>query len=636
MASATARCEKVLDAEHWAKTLQLQLDLISAYCTTEDIPPTIEIDEIIVDAPRRRSADRTDVILATRIAHIMFPAAEKNSLAAIIQYEKQLSRLRKAVTIQRKRAIENGTKRNTEMNWELRIMKQGAWNPDLDPVSFDGAPSLPMPVEIASPKSLAPFFQHLSEGGGAQSRSSSHIKEALSIQEPWYGTHALEFERGVVYSDNRMDLCKMVLGPDNIGALMDSLRSNEFVTHFLLGNNIIGPHGAKCIADFLMDFPNRMDTWYLAGNCINAASFTVLVDQLVKSTSVTNIWLKRNPLGPSVARDVSRLITETANLRTLDLDQTELGDAGIAELFTHLANHNKSVSLRHIYLNAVGIGRDGATAIANYLRSQHCRLDSLYASNNPLGNEGLLSLATGLKRNRTLARLTLASVGASDEGIIAICEALEKHATLTTLDIGQNFATDDLGMRYNWLTDRSAFAVNNLIVISPCLAYLDVSYCAMTHLGLNTILAAVLESTTLLFYGAKTIWPQSRVASAVQAGQLHSKLTEAAKARKLENVQRLYGPDKTYEQFIAEEKRWLVSDKTDVRKIDSVYRNRDAGLARRGLKKLDKWWDVHDETLDRVKNAVGPVCTMRNRNAQVGNSCNEVSSPLIHEKAAVF
>lgn len=53
---------------------------------------------------------------------------------------------------------------------------------------------------------------------------------------------------------------------------------------------------------------------------------------------------------------------------------------------------------------------------------------------------------------------------------------------------------------------------------------------------------------------------------------------------------------------MAEEKRWLVSDKV-VRKIDSVYRNRDAGLARRRLLTLVKDWEQGDETLQRVMDA---------------------------------
>lgn len=117
-------------------------------------------------------------------------------------------------------------------------------------------------------------------------------------------------------------------------------------------------------------------------------------------------------------------------------------------------------------------------------------------------------------------------------------------------------------------------------------------------------------SPSLLFYHAKTIHEQSKAAAAVMEGQKHIALSKAAHAQLTENVKRVYNMD--YDTFFQEEKRWLVNDKDDVRKIDSVYRNRDAGLARRGLKKLDKWWDEDDETLNEVmKGAVGPVCTKR-------------------------
>ena len=73
-----------------------------------------------------------------------------------------------------------------------------------------------------------------------------------------------------------------------------------------------------------------------------------------------------------------------------------------------------------------------------------------------------------------------------------------------------------------------------------------------------------------------------------------------------------FGPGTTYTRFVEEERRWLVNDR-DVRKIDSVYRNRDAGLARRGVVALVKDWEEGDETLQRVRDAVGPVCALRRR-----------------------
>lgn len=164
--------------------------------------------------------------------------------------------------------------------------------------------------------------------------------------------------------------------------------------------------------------------------------------------------------------------------------------------------------------------------------------------------------------------------------------------------------------RYNWVTDRSVFAVHNLIASTSTLTYLNLGQCALTNDGLNSILAGITTSRSMLFFVGKTSWPQSKVATAVAASQEHVRLSKLVHENLTKNVNRVYGV--TYTEFMENEKRWLVNDKTDVRKIDSVYRNRDAGLARRGLMKLDKWWDEDDETLKEVmKVAVGPVCTKR-------------------------
>ena len=70
---------------------------------------------------------------------------------------------------------------------------------------------------------------------------------------------------------------RRVLGPPNIHNLMTSLRENAFVRHFLLGNNMIGPLGAKIIARWVIDHPDNVETWYLAGNCISLEGLQRLV-----------------------------------------------------------------------------------------------------------------------------------------------------------------------------------------------------------------------------------------------------------------------------------------------------------------------------------------------------------------------
>jgi hypothetical protein len=85
--------------------------------------------------------------------------------------------------------------------------------------------------------------------------------------------------------------------------------------------------------------------------------------------------------------------------------------------------------------------------------------------------------------------------------------------------------------------------------------------------------------------------------ASVKAGQESARLTKAVKEKLRANVQREFGVG--YEEFEAEEKRFLMSPR-DVRLIDSVYRNRDAGMAKRGETKLKKVWEEGDDTLDMV------------------------------------
>jgi hypothetical protein len=554
------------------------------------------IDEAILTAPRRGGAQHN---LACEVAALIYPDFPSNSLAPIIQYEKDIVKLRALAKEDRASAAAKALAQNDLLSWRKRIVnQQGPWNEAEDTLSLKGAPSLPMPVQISDPESLAPFFAHLRNAGTHQPlRGAIPEQKGDSGAEPYYDVELLEFEKGVLYSDGRMDLCKMATGPRNIGDLMESLKPNAFSKHFLLGNNIIGLTGANAIATFIEEFPAQMETWYLAGNCIDATGFARLVDSMVNSSVITNVWLKRNPLGATSAKDVFRLISQSHSLRTLDLDQTELGDEGVAELFSLLSEHDRAVPLRHLYLNGTGINKRACKEISRYLALPSCALISLYMSNNPMGSAAA-RLAPGLSSNQSLERLSLQSCGLSDGPTATILSALEHNPNIKALDIGQSFATEDLGMRYNWLTDPSPFV--RFVQNAPSLQYLNVAHMPMTQEPVNAILQVVATSSSLLSLesNARPLLRGDRAASAVRAGQEGVRLAKAVRERLHANVRREYNVD--YEAFHSSEKRFLMSPR-DVRLIDSVYRNRDAGKARRGLMRLDKVWAEGDETLEGVR-----------------------------------
>lgn len=492
------------------------------------------------------------------------------------------------------------------VTWVERVKTAGPWNQQRTADDLKGALSLPMPVTIASPESLKPCFDHIAKNGTFQPLPESNLMHTLD-EEPYYGTPYIEFKKGVVYSDRRVDLCKMVLGPQNIDALLDSLETNDFIEHFLLGNNIIGPAGCRRISKFLKAYPDKMKTWYLAGNCIDADGFALMVPGLVESP-VENIWLKRNPLGLTSVLNLAYLIKNCKTLRTLDLDQTELGDEGVAYLFNELANKSERTSLQHIYMNAVGIGPKAAASLNRFLLSPACNLQSLYLSNNPLGDEGISNLTRNLIQNNSLHRLMVSSIGMTTPGAISLFTNLTGHSSLRVLDASQSFATDDLKAHYNYIGDEASDPIMYFIYKTPELRLLDISYSALSYASIyNILLHGVFRSASLCRFSASTIKelgparakaPESEKQEQFARAAI-KKLASRVKRRLTTNIEEAY-PGMSVEEFERGEIRWLKGPKEDLRRIDSVYRNRDAGLARRGEKWLDKWWAEDDTTLQEV------------------------------------
>jgi hypothetical protein len=124
---------------------------------------------------------------------------------------------------------------------------------------------VPMPVEVAPLPELQPFFDFLRE----------NKNESLS------------FMRGTIFNDGRMDLCKQVVAQDWIQNLMDSLVNNQHIKHFLLGNNIVDFTGARAIANFINNpHQSQIETWYLAGNRIDANGIELISQALQTDQSL--------------------------------------------------------------------------------------------------------------------------------------------------------------------------------------------------------------------------------------------------------------------------------------------------------------------------------------------------------------
>lgn len=161
------------------------------------------VSSCAMSAPRRRS--RVTSAQANEIASILFPGAI-SSLDAIIQYEKLILKLRATYKAQNLAKADHTAQQRYLTAWPGRIETQGPWDEINDPVSLAGAPSLPMPVAISNASSLEPFFQYLANDGDFDDTGDLMLQK-----EPNYDTQYVEFEKGILYEDGRMDLCKQLV-----------------------------------------------------------------------------------------------------------------------------------------------------------------------------------------------------------------------------------------------------------------------------------------------------------------------------------------------------------------------------------------------------------------------------------------
>ena len=461
------------------------------------------------------------------------------------------------------------------------------------PISRDVIHPFAMPVTQTELSELLPFFQFLQCDTNPFHDDSTERQAMVEKFGAGYTgdeSDQFEFQRGVFYADGRLDLCKQTVGPAHIERLMQSLRPNRHVAHFLLGNNIVGRPGADSIASFIRDRRAQPElpavrTWYLAGSDFDGESMRRLVDEWQHESAVEAIWLKRNQLSLSGAQQVARLLSSPmcGRLRILDVDNTGLLDEGATTVFDALQQNQ---SVRHLYISGNGIGPEGAKSAARYLehvRANYPRvkgLRSLFLSVNRIGDEGIIALAGALHQQPHLKRLLLASNRIESAGATALACALEDNDVLQVLDLGLYTSTGDLGELPNRIEDAGAAALAHMLTINTSLRYLSIAHNGLTAASYHVMADAVRQSSTVCYL------------EIVERGQPRPDDEWAAIQHTLAaNAQRLYGMEpREFSMFALHSLRNIRSCSD----IASVYRTRDFTRAKRG--DLVKRWPENATT----------------------------------------
>jgi len=414
-----------------------------------------------------------------------------------------------------------------------------------------------MPVDIAPKEELLDFFTHL-----AQDKSIDFQK----------------FTRGAVYPDGRMDLCKQVVGPIWIGDLMDSLKTNTQIEHFLLGNNITNVEGGKAIGKFLSE-PHecKIKTWYLAGSDFNADAIKHICDGLKTDTDCEALWLKRNPIYAEGVIHIAELLKTNKNIKILDLHNCGIGlkqsaynaenpyenhmtTDGIQILFDALKSNN---TLRHLYLDANALDEKSMIFIADYFRFKTLikekGITSLWIDMNKIGDDGIKTLCESLSNYAYLKRLCIGSTMLSELGMKYVSDAFKHHKNLRVLDLSLYKSTADMGLIPNNISNAGVMYICELIETNTSIKYFNISMNNIDSEHIDKLTSSLEKNNNIIYFFYK------------QYGQ-NIEQTIITKINDIvERNREKYMSDTGF--IVGDEHMRIMKHSYKVKNIESIYRN---------------------------------------------------------------
>lgn len=396
----------------------------------------------------------------------------------LIIYKQLLAKL-SSVTRERQRRLDAVRLQPKKVYRTMCLMKNKT-----APVSKDVIDPVPMPVLEAPLEELAPVIAALAAGG----------PEFTADEE------MVEFKRGVIFADGRLDLCKQVVGPSHIGKVMDALKDNGHISHFLLGNNITGMKGAEAVSKFIAEKHQPVvETWYLAGNEIDAEGVELLAKSLATDTDVKSLWLKRNPIRTAGALSMSNMLRVNTTLKVLDLLNTGILDDGAKTLFDSM---HEAKSLRSLYLDANGLTATSAPSIASYfstlVKEKRKGLTRFWVGMNRLGDEGAQLILRALSGYPFIRTLSLNSNRLTSASAKEAYDAFATHGKLRVLDLGMYKATVDMGEHPNNLSDEGAVWMAELITRNNTIEILDLCENDISDDGMMNIVTALEGNSSIL------------------------------------------------------------------------------------------------------------------------------------------
>jgi uncharacterized protein (DUF924 family)/alkylated DNA repair dioxygenase AlkB/Ran GTPase-activating protein (RanGAP) involved in mRNA processing and transport len=404
---------------------------------------------------------------------------KREMLQSYNQYRKAVAQLCAPLNEQKKQTENNVNPKN-----KFKFKVQNTRRNNLEemikvPLSDRIINPTPVAVDIAIPQLLTPLYDFLRFG------------EKSEVE--------MQYERGTVCTDGRLDLCKQVIGPVGVSDLisslqMDSMSTNPKVKHLLLGNNICGNELGHAVGRFIKSGQSALTSWYIAGNNLDADGVKPVCDALCNDTQVNQLWLKRNPIRALGIVHIVNMLSHNTYLKVLDVTNTGLMDEGGMKLIDNIPP-----TLKYLYVDSNGL-TDKFCEVASTAIPK-TKLIQIGLGCNRFGDTGAKHLGLMLANsNCELQSLEIASCGIGANGAKDIAEALKTNNTLVCLNFGLLKSTNDLDEVPNMIGSQGAVYFADMLSTNKTLRSLDFTYNAIQQSGISALANVISNHNNTLIY----------------------------------------------------------------------------------------------------------------------------------------
>ncbi|KAK1733230.1 leucine-rich repeat protein [Skeletonema marinoi] len=191
-------------------------------------------------------------------------------------------------------------------------------------------------------------------------------------------------------------------------------------------NNYIRNEGLDVLSNGLRGIGSSLKVLTLSDNSISNEGLSTLVEALQTCTSLERLHLSSNDFS-SAAAGLSSLSdwlwNAPMNLKNLGIECCSINDDGL-----HAVVEGAAIHCKELYLDGNGsITSAGLSYLSNAIRSDSCRVETLWLQGIPIGDDGTEVLARGLANNKSVRSMYLGDsvdVSVTSAGWLAFSTAL--------------------------------------------------------------------------------------------------------------------------------------------------------------------------------------------------------------------